>query len=471
MKAHIIGICGTGMAAVADLLLGHGWEVTGSDEGFYPPISTYLQTRPVTMLSPYAASNIPDDVDTIIIGKHAKLVPDENEEVKAAFASGKSIKSFPDVLEELTAHTKNFVVAGSFGKSTNTALTTWALMHAKKDPSYFVPALCPNLDQLGYKGKGYMFVLEGDEYPSANWDNSSKFLHYNASTLLLTSCTHDHLNVFPTLESYLAPFEKLLTQLPNDGIIVACLEGEHVTKTLAKAKRTAITYSLNNPTADWWAEDITRDEMTSFTLVNKGKKIAQLKSRLLGDHNVLNMVGVAAWLLSNHAVTAESLEESFASFAGIRRRLELRTQETSIPVYEDYGSSPAKLLAGLNAIRAQFPHKKIRVLFEPHTFSFRNRAILPQYLTLFDQADSVFVFQPPTHGASTHDQLTQQEIVDQIASTGKKVRAFTSKEELEPFFQHILQPHHDVILMETSGEMGGALNFTVDYVTEHFSKA
>lgn len=468
MKAHIIGICGTGMAATTDLLLANGWEVTGSDEGFYPPMSTYLASRPVTMLSPHAASNIPADADLIIIGKHAKLVPETNEEVKAAFDSGKPIKSFPDVIEALTAKTKNFVVAGSFGKSTSTALTTWALISDHKDPSYFVPALCPNLDSLGHQGHGGDFVLEGDEYPSANWDLTSKFLHYNASTVLLTSGTHDHINVFPTVESYLAPFEQLLSQLPQDAIITACLDGENVTDILQKVNRQAVTYSFNNKAADWWADNIARGETTTFTLVHRGEPVVDLTTQLLGDHNILNMIGVAAWLLSNNAVSKESLAQSFATFRGVRRRLEKRTAHTSIPVYEDFGSSPAKLTAGLTAIRQQFPDKKVRVIFEPHTFSFRNRAILPQYEHLFDQSDTVFVYQPPTHGAASHDQLTQEEIVATIATSGQDVRPFSKKEELAPAFSAMLQPGQDVILIETSGDLGGAIDFTVDYVRQHF---
>src|SRR5688500_12459773 len=113
MKAHFIGICGTGMSAVATLLAQSGWQITGSDEGFYPPVSTYLEEHNIPCTPHYAAENIPSDADIIVIGKHAKLVPEENDEVRAAFASGTPIKSYPDILNELTAQTKNFVVAGS----------------------------------------------------------------------------------------------------------------------------------------------------------------------------------------------------------------------------------------------------------------------------------------------------------------------------------------------------------------------
>src|SRR6266498_2986169 len=122
MKAHFIGLCGKGMSAIARLLMEAGWEVGGSDEGFYPPVSIYLEKHNIPCNPNYSASNIPDDADIIVIGKNAKLLPESNEEVAAAFASGKSVKSYPEVLNELSAVTKNYVITGSFGKSTCAAL-------------------------------------------------------------------------------------------------------------------------------------------------------------------------------------------------------------------------------------------------------------------------------------------------------------------------------------------------------------
>ncbi len=468
MKAHFIGICGAGMSAVAKLLKESGWEISGSDEGFYPPISTYLEHNNLPCTPHYSVDNIPKDAAIIVIGKHAKLVPEENDEVRAAFASGIPIKSFPEVLNQLTQNTKNFVVAGSFGKSTCASLAAWTLVHAGKDPSYFVGALARNLPTNAHLGKGKSFVLEGDEYPSANWDNNAKFLYYNAATLLLTSAEHDHVNVFPTVESYVAPYVQLVLQLPSDGLFVACLDGAHVTEIIEQTGRRAITYSLHQESgAEWYAANITRETTTTFDLYFRSEKITTLFSHLLGDHNVQNMVGVAAWLLSNDAVTVPELQAGFATFKGVKRRLELKTIDTTIPVYEDFGSSHAKATAGLTTVRQQFPHKRLIVLFEPHTFSFRNRAALSWYSSLFNPADSVFIYQPPTHGATTHEQLTQDEIVDAVRATGKTVYPFTSKDQLIELLRPMLRST-DVILIETSGEMGGSIEAVTQYVQEHY---
>ncbi len=469
MRAHFIGICGTGMSAVAKLLRESGWQVSGSDEGFYPPISDYLVENNLPCAPRYAAENIPKDSDLIVIGKHAKLVPEENVEVRAAMASGVPIKSFPEVLNQLTASTTNFVVAGSYGKSTCAALAAWALTRANKDPSYFIGALASNLPSNAHIGHGPDFVLEGDEYPAANWDANAKFLYYNPRSVLLTSGEHDHVNVFPTLEAYLTPFVQLLLSLPPNGTVVACLDGANVATILDRAGRQAQTYSLADTAADWRADNIVKDvQTTAFDLVYRTEKITGIVSTLMGEHNIQNMIGVAAWLLGHNLLSPTEVAEAFGEFRGVRRRLELRTPKTKIPVYEDFGSSRAKALAGLRAARAQFPTRRLIVLFEPHTFSFRNRDVIGWYDDLFHDANLVFVYQPPAHGAATHDQLTQDEIVDRVRQTGKTVYPFATKDQLIELLAPMLTPN-DAILIETSGDMGGTIQAVVDYVNQTYA--
>jgi UDP-N-acetylmuramate: L-alanyl-gamma-D-glutamyl-meso-diaminopimelate ligase len=175
-KAHFIGIAGKGMSATALLLRQMGVQISGSDEGFYPPVSDYLKNEKIPFAAGYRKENIPDDADVIVIGKNAKLQPDSNEEVRAAMASGKPVRSFADLLHDMTADTETIVAAGSYGKSTCTALLAWCLRVANKDPSYFIGEITNGLDTHAHRGWGPTFVLEGDEYPASNWDDRSKFL-------------------------------------------------------------------------------------------------------------------------------------------------------------------------------------------------------------------------------------------------------------------------------------------------------
>lgn len=466
-RAHFIGICGAGMSAVARLLMEAGYSVGGSDEAFYPPVSDYLTAHGIPYKSGYSARNIPPDTDIVVIGKHARLVPEENEEVSAAFASGIPVKSYPEVLAELTKPTENYVIAGSFGKSTCTALTAWTLLSSGKDPAYMVGALSPSLADNARLGDGNVFVLEGDEYPSANWDNTSKFLYFNAHHVLLTSCEHDHINVFPKLDDYLKPFRALVAQRQLRSI-AACVDGAHVADVVQGAAAALTTYSLADPQADWHTGGIERSGViTRFDLVNNGRSIGKLSTSQLGEHSVQNAVGVAALLLSTGRVTFGELAQAVELFQGVRRRLELKTTRSRVPLYEDFGSSRPKLAAGIRAVRRQYPGRPLHIVFEPHTFSFRNRAALSWYDDLFDGADRVYLFEPPTHGASTHDQLSQAEIVERVASTGVPVVAVHDKEGLLTTMEPNLTLD-SVVLVESSGSVGGSVPYLVNYLDNAF---
>jgi UDP-N-acetylmuramate: L-alanyl-gamma-D-glutamyl-meso-diaminopimelate ligase len=464
-KVHFIGVCGAGMSAVAKILLDAGCEVTGSDEGFYPPISEVIQRYGFVTFNGYWATNIPEGCDTIVIGKHAKLVPSENEEVREAFASGKRVLSFPAVVAELTKNTENYVFAGSFGKSSCTALATWALMQAGKDPSYFIGAEAKDLPDNGHLGKSDIFVLEGDEYPAANDDNRSKFLFYHTKFLLITSGEHDHVNVFPTIESYLAPFEQLVVQVLTDGLLVLCDHGAHLDRVASHATAPKIWYGLvRTERTYWWAEDLeVRKGRTSFTLVNKSGPVVRIETGLLGNHNAENIVGVGALLLETGALTPAEFATGMRTFSGVKRRLErLNSPSALTPVYNDFGSSRAKCRAGIETILAAFPERDLVVCFEPHTFSFRNREAIAWYDTLFLGCGKVYVYQPPSHGASTHEQLTQTEIVERIRASGVLVMGVTSADELLTDLKQNTRPDSDLILFESSGDFGGAIPRVAD---------
>nr|WP_309685415.1 Mur ligase family protein [Armatimonas sp.] len=465
--AHFIGLCGAGMSAVAKLLLDAGWSVSGSDEGFYPPISLVIQRYGIPCATSYEAANIPEDADWIVIGKHAKLVPDTNEEVAAALESGKRVLSFPEAIAELLGARKSLVVAGSFGKSSCTALAAHVLRHAKKDPSYFIGAEALDFPDNGHHGKGNVFVLEGDEYPAANWDDRSKFLFYKASALLVTSGEHDHVNVFPTLADYLAPFEQLVASLPPDGLIVACWNGAHLVRVMKEASAPVVWYSGTDTDADWFAADLFREGgVTHFTLCNHDKQICTLTTRQLGEHSVENTVGVAALLLEQKLVTPEELAAGVAAFSGVRRRLERLNPGTEPPLYNDFGSSYAKCRAGITTILQSFPGKRVRVCFEPHTFSFRNRDALHWYDTLFAGVECVYLFQPPRHGAATHTQLTQDEIAARIEASGVAVTVISSADALLSALKADASTTADVILFETSGGFDGAIPRVAEWLRQ-----
>jgi UDP-N-acetylmuramate: L-alanyl-gamma-D-glutamyl-meso-diaminopimelate ligase len=454
-KAHFIGIAGIGMAATALLLREQGWSITGSDEGFYPPASEILPRAGIRVASPHAAENVPSDADAIVIGKHAKLTQ-ENAEVAAAFASGKPILSFPDVLADVTRNRDRTVVAGSYGKSTSASLLAWVLVHAGKSPGYFLGAVPKDLPSNAALGSDAPFILEGDEYPSSNTDPRAKFLHYAPQSLLLTSAVHDHVNVFPTHEDYLAPFKQLVANLPRDGLLVVCADEPHAIGLARAAPCRVVTYSLADANAAYRAENIVYGEESSFDLI--GPSIRQpMRTTQLGAHNIQNMVGAFALLVEKNLATPAEIAAAFASYQGIVRRLDKLTTHSPIPLYEGFGSSREKSRAAIDAIRLHFPKKRLVIVFEPYTFSWRSRDTLFWYDTVFDGADEVLVYQPPSHGAASHHQVSQEEIVGRIAASGLAVTKLGGDKtaDVATIAKH-LKPN-DVVLVLTTGDIGGLI--------------
>ncbi len=452
---HFIGICGAGMAGIAVMLQNAGYNVTGSDEGFYDPVASYLKKNNFNLEPGYRPENIPDNTDVIVIGKHAKLIPEENPEVAYAFQLQNEnrvrILSFPELLQELTLDRNRIVVAGSYGKSTVTALLAWCLSVAQKNPGYFIGAQVYGMQDPCVLGTG-PFVFEGDEYPSANWDNRSKFEFYNPHHVLLTSGEHDHVNVFPTHKSFLERFEVLLKKIPADGICIGCIENDSVEKLLSFAPNT-ITYGVDRGT--WHAKNIVWGEETSFDVYKDETFIITATTTLLGKHNVQNCIGTIALVIETNLLTAVEVTAGIKTFKGVKRRLDRIDTKGIIPIYEGFGSSYAKARSAIEAIALHYPTKKIYCVFEPHTFSWRDPAMSFWYNDVFNSVTNVAIVTPPaSHGKDTAGQLSAQDILDHIGSPVASKERFDEKEMA---FKAILSTIKDCendycILILTSGE-------------------
>lgn len=433
-KAHFIGLGGVGMSATAKLLKTTGIEVTGSDEAVYEPMLSALAREGLRWQTPYSPANIPADADIIVIGKNAKLVPETNAEVKAAYESGKKIYSFPEVLGELSKDRETIVVAGSYGKSTCAALLAHCLERAGLDPSYVIGAVPLTPNTSAKIGAGTYFVLEGDEYPSSNTDPRSKFLHFHPMHLLVTPLAHDHVNVFKTPEDYLKPFYEL-AQYPRT--LVVCRDGPLSKEFLLRVPH-ATTYSFD------MAQNISWGERTSFEWGG-----VRIETTLLGAHNVQNIIGAGVLLQALRAVMPEQFAAAVADFRGVKRRLERKSERTRIPIYEGFGSSYEKARSAIAAMKLHFPSKRLVIVFEPHTFSWRNHASLPWYDTAFEGAEKIYVYEPAEQGANTHAQLTQEEIVARVKQAGLDAEPLTSPD--------IPLTQNDAVLILTSGNLGGLI--------------
>ncbi len=450
MRIHFTGIAGAGMAAVAQMMQDAGHEVSGSDQDVFPPMSTFVEGLGLPVSWRLDAANLPRDLDVLVQGASAKLGGDDNVEAAEARRRGVPVTTFPELVGDLTRDRINTVVAGSFGKSTCAALAAHVLRSCGVDAGWLVGAISPSLPATGRWGASPEMILEGDEYIVGPNDRRSKFDLYHPQRLLLTSLVHDHVNVFPTFAAYEAPFLRLLEGLPEGGLAV--LRDHPAVRSAAARTRARIVW-YGGGDGGWRAQDEVFGEVSRFVLVAPDGTRSTMTTGLLGAHNIENIVGVSALLLEAGLVDREGLVRAVASFAGIRRRLDRLTRTSRIPVIEGFGSSWEKARSAMDALKLHFPDRKLVVVFEPHTFSWRSRDALSWYDTVFEGADRVLILPPPGHGAESHHQSTLAEIVERTRAAGVEARPVMDAAEAQDALSTL--SGDEVVLLLSSGPLAG----------------
>jgi UDP-N-acetylmuramate: L-alanyl-gamma-D-glutamyl-meso-diaminopimelate ligase len=394
------------MGAVAGLLAGAGHEVRGSDAAVYPPMSEQLAALGVPVMMPYAADNLAWTPDLVVVGNvHGK----DHIEVKAAQAKGIPLTSFPAVLGERLLDGKHaIVVCGTHGKTTTTSLVAHILGEAGRDPSLFVGGVPVALGQ-GYRhGKGEDFVIEGDEYDTAFFDKGPKFLHYRPRTVILTSVELDHVDIFPSFDAVRDVFKKLTTVIPSDGLLVVCAESSDALEVAKLATCKVEQYCVLADGADgvpppgvtWWASnlEVGKSGRVSFDVFHAtggsgsgpSERFERFDTLLVGRHNVANCVAAIA-VCHARGVSVREIQRGLASFAGVRRRQELRGVAGGVTVLDDYAHHPTAVRETLKALRKRFPKRRLIAVYEPRSATSRRKTFQDEFADAFAYADEVIV--------------------------------------------------------------------------------
>lgn len=451
MKVYFLGIAGAGMSALASILASEGHEVCGSDDAAFPPVTTYLDALGVPYHTGFDAAAVPPDIDAAVVGSSAKLDLEHNPELAELIRRGVRRYSFAEFLGRHTAGRDVAVVAGSFGKSTVTALLATILAGAGRDVGYFIGAVPLDLPATGRGGTDPMFVIEGDEYIVGPGDRRSKFLLYEPRSLLVTSLIHDHVNMFPTLADYERPFAELIDRLPA-GAPLVCAHPFDALHRLTAGRR--VVWYGREPCPGYHAANVRIGEITTFELMQPDGPAIRLETELLGLHNIENIVGAAALLLERGDVDEDALRRGVRRFRGVERRLDRKTSTSRVPLYEGFGSSYEKARSAIEAIRLHFPRRPLVVVFEPHTFSWRDPAAIAWYDTVFEGVSRVLLLPPPTHGRETGDQLSQTAIAGRIAAAGVPVTPAVDGQAVLADLENTLYGE-EVVLLLSSGPLEG----------------
>jgi UDP-N-acetylmuramate: L-alanyl-gamma-D-glutamyl-meso-diaminopimelate ligase len=387
---HFIGICGVAMSALAIAFKNAGWHVTGSDVGFFPPISTYLEKNNIAFYPGWHVEKMiaRGTPDLIVVGNVAGST---NPEFVFAQTNNLHYKSYPEVVAEYIVAQHSLVCAGTYGKTSSAALLTYILQQNGFDPSYMFGGLSSNIPDSAHinSNKEGWSVLEGDEYKTARWDNRPKFALYSPTHLLLTALSWDHADVYPTEESYINAFKSLLASVPENGLIVACTDAEKITEltTNAATKARVISYGKNK-TAEYRYDNISQTtDGLHFNIYHNTQEYT-IHSAVLGAHMAENICGAFA-MAAEIGIDTNIIVQSIANFKGIKRRLE-KKYEGFITIYDDLAHSPAKASATLKTLKFIYPTNNIIAIFEPNTGNRKSQSI-PGYAHAFVNANEVII--------------------------------------------------------------------------------
>ena len=245
---HIMGICGTGMAALSGMLKSSGYEISGSDKAVYPPMSTFLEVLGINVYDGYGGQNLTPRPDLVIVGN---VIPRINPEALALAEAQIPYLSFPQALAHFFIESRtSLVVAGTHGKTTTASILASCLNQAKLDPTFMIGGIVREFDSNFRLGGGEHFVSEGDEYDPAFFDKESKFLHYRPDIAIITSVEFDHADIFDDLDAIKRSFKKFVSLLPKDGLIVAHLDDPNVVEVVRDAPCEVQGYGQNSG-LDW----------------------------------------------------------------------------------------------------------------------------------------------------------------------------------------------------------------------------
>jgi UDP-N-acetylmuramate: L-alanyl-gamma-D-glutamyl-meso-diaminopimelate ligase len=440
MNIHFIAIGGSAMHNLALALEHKGYHITGSDDVIYEPSKSRLEAKG---LLPehfgWFPEKIHDRLDAVILGMHAK--PDNPELLKAQ-EMGLKTYSYPEFLYEQSKYKTRVVIGGSHGKTTITSMILHVLDYHDIEVDYMVGAQLEGFDRMVHLTEENDFiVLEGDEYLSSPIDRRPKFHLYQPNIALLSGIAWDHINVFPTFENYVKQFQIFVDGIVSGGSITYNAEDAELVKVVESTENTIRKLPYYTP--EYRVENGT-------TLLHTPE--GEMPIEIFGRHNLNNLAG-AKWICQQMGVDEVDFYEAIATFKGASKRLEKIAESQNRVIYKDFAHSPSKVMATTQAVKEQYPERKLLACLELHTYSSLNAGFLEEYQGALDAAEEAVVFYSPD---AVKIKGLEEVTADQIAQAFKRadIKIFTDPKTFKDylFTQNF---ENSALLLMSSGNYGG----------------
>jgi UDP-N-acetylmuramate: L-alanyl-gamma-D-glutamyl-meso-diaminopimelate ligase len=387
---HILGICGTFMGGLAVIARQMGYQVSGSDQNVYPPMSTQLEQQGITLMEGYNASNLDNIPDLVIIGN---ALSRGNPEVEAVLNRGLKYVSGPQWLAEHVLHNKWVLgVAGTHGKTTTTSMLSWILEHQGFNPGFLIGGIPLNLGISARLGESDFFVIEADEYDSAFFDKRSKFVHYRPRTAILNNLEYDHADIFPDLAAIKKQFHHLVRTIPGEGLIISPAMDDNINDVLAMGCWTPQVKTSINADATWNAS-LVKSDGSQFDVLFDNENQGRVEWSLTGDHNVYNALSAIA-AAKHVGILPKDAIEALKLFKNVKRRMEVIATTNKSVFYDDFAHHPTAIATTLDGLRKQVGEERIIAIVEPRSNTMRLGVHTETLAQSLHAADIAIMYQP-----------------------------------------------------------------------------
>ncbi len=446
-SVHFVGVGGTAMAAVAAALQEKGLQVTGSDQALYPPMSTFLESRQIQVMSGYAEQNLSPKPDLVVIGN---AISRGNPEAEYVLDHKLPYCSLPELLKHFFIRGKrSLVVTGTHGKTTTTSLLAWVFEHNGLNPSYLIGGIANNFGQGARFTDSEWFILEGDEYDTAFFDKRSKFVHYLPEVAIINNLEYDHADIFPDLASIQTAFKYFIRLVPRNGLLLANGDDPNLAPLLGVTHCPVKRFGLGEANSVEafnirYGPTATEFEIPSF----------KFHTNFIGEFNVRNALAVIACAkhcgLKNHQI-----QSAFDTVKGVKRRMEVRGIAGGVTVLDDFGHHPTAIRETLRALRMKYPHQKLWAIFAPRTNTTRRNVFQAELADAFYDADVVVISQVARLELLSPEERLDPEKLMQDLKTAGKTAAYLP--DVEAIVQHVATGVEggEIVVVFSNGGFGG----------------
>ena len=436
------------MATLAALLKSRGFDVRGSDQNVYPPMSDFLSQQGITILQGYRAEHITSELDLVVVGNAISRGNPELEEVldrKIRYCS------LPEaVRDHFLWGARSVVIAGTHGKTTTTSLAGWILAHGGADPSVFVGGIAENFEGSYRIGGGREFVIEGDEYDSAFFDKTAKFLKYLPDIAVVNNVEYDHADIYPDLASIRLTFQRFVNLVPRRGLLILGADNAEALALKENARCRVETFGLSDG-AEWQAHDLKVGlDSTQFGVRRGGSSIGTFELPMLGAYNVRNALAAMA-VGAAVGISTITMAEGLRRFKGVRRRLEHRGTADGVAVYDDFAHHPTAIAETLAGVRSAHPDRRIWAIFEPRSATSCRKIFQADFARAFSAASKVLL--PAVFRSNLPDdqRLSAEQLVSDLQASNVDARYIPQVDDIVKTVERESKPGDLVVIMSNGG--------------------